>query len=76
MDASLIEEVSASVHEAWIETKRTQGVETRRSENGEELMVPYAELSEPAKDLDRGSVRSVLAALQRAGYTISHDPKR
>jgi hypothetical protein len=53
MDEALIKEVSAAVHEGWMESKRTQGVETRRSENGEELMVPYAELSEPAKDLDR-----------------------
>jgi hypothetical protein len=45
-----------------MESKREQGVESRLSESGEELMVPYPQLSEAAKDLDRGSVRAVLAA--------------
>ena len=56
----LVEEVSASVHEAWMGTKRSKGVTSRLSEGGEELMVPYANLSEDAKDLDRNSVRTVL----------------
>lgn len=62
-----IEIVSAQVHQAWMEGKRTQGVTTRKSEGGEELMVPYSELSETAKELDRGTVRAVYAAIQRAG---------
>jgi hypothetical protein len=61
-----IEVVSAKVHEAWIESKLAQGVTTRKSETGEELMVPYEELSEPAKELDRGTVRAVFAAIQAA----------
>jgi hypothetical protein len=40
-----IEAVSAMVHEQWIEAKRMQGIKSRLSETGEELMVPYAELS-------------------------------
>lgn len=71
MDAKLIEEVSAAAHEAWMETKRAQGVETRKAEDGEELMVPYDQLSDKAKDLDRGSVRAVLAALDRLGYVTA-----
>ena len=59
----LVEEVSARIHEGWMETKRSKGVTSRLSEGGEELMVPYANLSEDAKDLDRGSVRAVLDAL-------------
>ena len=58
-----LEAVSAAVHQAWIESKHAQGVQSRRSESGEELMVPYAQLSEPAKDLDRGTVRAVYAAI-------------
>lgn len=46
-----IELVSAKVHDAWMESKKAQGIETRKSETGEELMVPYEELSEEAKDL-------------------------
>ena len=59
-----IEAVAAKVHEAWMESKRAQGVTSRKSETGEELMVPYEELSEPAKELDRGSVRAVYEAIR------------
>lgn len=66
----LIENVSAAVHERWMETKTVQGITTRKSEGGEELMVPYDQLSEPAKDLDRGSVKAVLLALEKLGYVL------
>jgi hypothetical protein len=59
-----VEEVSAKVHEAWMESKRRAGVTTRKSESGEELMVPYEQLSEEAKDLDRSSVRAVYDAIR------------
>lgn len=58
-----IEIVSAAVHQAWMETKLEKGVKSRLSESGEELMVPYALLSEPAKDLDRNTVKAVYAAI-------------
>lgn len=61
-----IELVSAKVHDAWMDSKRVQGVTTRQSEAGEELMVPYEQLSEAAKELDRGTVRAVYAAIQAA----------
>ncbi len=72
--ADLIERISAAVHERWMETKRSQGVTSRKSETGEEMMVPYEELSELARDLDRNSVRAVLNAIVAAGYEIL--PKR
>lgn len=59
-----IELVSAKVHYDWMQTKRAQGIETRKSETGEELMVPYDQLSEKAKDLDRGTVHAVYAAIR------------
>ena len=59
-----IEAVAAKVHEAWMEAKRARGVSSRKSETGEELMVPYEQLSEEAKDLDRSSVRAVYAAIR------------
>lgn len=59
-----VEEVAAKVHEAWMESKRRAGVSTRKSEAGEELMVPYEQLSEEAKDLDRSSVRAVYDAIR------------
>ena len=59
-----IELVAAKVHEAWMASKRKQGVTSRKSENGEELMVPYAQLSEDAKELDRATVRAVYDAIR------------
>lgn len=58
-----IETVSAAVHQAWMETKLEKGIKSRISESGEELMVPYALLSEAAKDLDRSTVHAVYAAI-------------
>ncbi|MBX3607760.1 MAG: hypothetical protein KF788_20975 [Piscinibacter sp.] len=66
MDLPDIETVCAEVHDAWMASKRAQGYTSRKSEDGEELMVPYAELSEKAKDLDRGTVRAVYSAIRRA----------
>jgi hypothetical protein len=59
-----VEEVAARVHEAWMEAKRAQGITSRRSEKGEELMIPYEQLSEEAKELDRSSVRAVYKAIR------------
>ena len=61
-----IEIVSAKVHAAWMEGKVAQGVTTRLSETGEELMVPYEKLSDAAKELDRGTVKAVYKAIQEA----------
>lgn len=58
-----IETVSAKVHEAWVNSKLCLGVTTRKSETGEELMVPYDQLSDAAKELDRGTVRAVYNAI-------------
>ena len=66
-----IEFVSAKVHEAWIESKRAQGVTSRKSETGEELMVPYEQLSEPAKNLDRGTMRAVYEAICAAAEQLT-----
>jgi RyR domain len=64
LDLPDIEAVAAKVHEAWMEQKRARGVTSRRSESGEELMIPYEQLSEEAKDLDRSSVRAVYDAIR------------
>lgn len=59
-----VEAVSAKVHEAWMESKLRNGVISRKSEKGEELMVPYADLTEESKDLDRQSVQAVYRAIE------------
>ena len=58
-----VEITAAKVHEAWIDSKIKAGVTSRRLENGEELMVPYDQLSEQAKDLDRTTVLTVYNAI-------------
>ena len=62
-----IELVSAKVHEAWMDSKKAKGITSRRSEKGEELMVPYADLTEESKELDRSSVRAVYIAIEALG---------
>jgi hypothetical protein len=61
-----IEIVASLVHEAWMKSKLAQGFTSRRSEAGEELMVPYNQLTEDSKELDRSMVRAVYAAIQSA----------
>lgn len=61
-----VEAISAEVHAAWMEQKRAAGVTSRKLESGEELMVPYAQLSDEAKQLDRATVVTVLSAMRRA----------
>lgn len=58
------EKVCELVHNAWMQTKLNQGITSRISEFGEEMMKPYAELSERCKDLDRGTVRAVYSAME------------
>ncbi len=65
MELPDIELVSAEVHQAWMESKKLQGVDSRKSEDGEELMVAYEDLSEKAKDLDRNSVKAIYAAIKK-----------
>ena len=61
-----VEIVSSKVHDAWMQSKLSNGINSRKSENGEELMVPYETLSEAAKDLNRNSVKAVYAAIVEA----------
>jgi hypothetical protein len=71
MDLPDIEMVAEKVHEAWMESKRKQGITSRKSEFGEEQMVPYSELSEQAKELDRSTVRAVYAAIEEVSRSMA-----
>jgi len=62
-----MEIVAAAVHDAWMEGKRAKGIFSRKAEDGEELMVPYEALSEAQKEQDRSTVRTVYAAIEKAG---------
>lgn len=58
--------VASFVHDAWMQEKLRQGIKSRMSETGEELMVPFHELSENAKKLDIATVTAVFDALKKA----------
>lgn len=59
---SLLDRIAADVHAAWIETKRAQGITSRPSADGVEQMVPYDQLPGHLQELDRATVRAVLAS--------------
>lgn len=61
-----IEIVSSFVHDEWMRSKRANGIHSRLSEEQEELMVPYHELSEKSKQLDRNTVMAVYNAIRAA----------
>jgi hypothetical protein len=65
--AALVEIAAESVHTAWMAAKRGQGITSRQAEDGEELMVPYAHLSERQKDMDRVTAGAAVDALAAAG---------
>lgn len=67
----LIEIGAATVHQRWVEHQRSLGYTSRLSPTGEELMASYEELSEAARELDRVTVRAVLAALGDIGAAIT-----
>lgn len=60
-----IELTAAAVHESWMAKKKAAGITSRKAEDGEELMVPYTELSEAQKEMDRSLVRTVYEAIAR-----------
>jgi len=70
-----IEQVSEEVHNAWLKSKKAHGIQSRKSEDGEELMVPYEQLSEKAKDLDRNTVKAVYAAIAKLSTGPGGHPK-
>lgn len=61
-EAQLVERVAADVHAAWMNAKRVQGITSRPSVDGIEQMVPYEQLPDHIKELDRATVRAVLAS--------------
>ena len=60
-----IEIVASEVHQAWIDAKLAQGINSRPAADGTEQMVPYADLPDTLQELDRATVRAVFAAIER-----------
>jgi hypothetical protein len=53
-----IEQLAAAAHAIWLFARRAEGVSSRKSAKGEELMVPYDRLSERAKERYREEGRA------------------
>jgi hypothetical protein len=64
-----MELIAERVHNAWMKTKRAQGFESHLTADGREQMVPYADLADDLKELDRVTVRAVYAAIANAEET-------
>lgn len=65
-----VEQVAEKVHEAWLQTKLDQGVTSRPSSDGIEQMVPYDQLPDHLKELDRATVRAVFKAIDELGLAV------
>lgn len=59
-----IEKVCSKVHADWIKDKEAKGINTKMSDTGEELMQPYEQLSDTAKENIRNKVNSVYTAIE------------
>jgi len=73
MELPDIELVAALVHQAWMNKKLADGIVSRKAENGEELMIPYHDLSESQKEADRSMVRVVYDAIEASSNYETED---
>ncbi len=72
-----VERLAALVHDAWVEQRRKAGWQYGKVRNGSERitpsLVPYDQLSQDERELDRISVRATLNGLTGLGYRIVRD---
>lgn len=66
----LVELMGAGAHEAWMDYYRGIGVTSRLSHEGEEFMVPWDQLSEHGKNLDRVIMRGILRQFDSLGLKV------
>jgi RyR domain len=75
--ASLVEPLAVEIHLAWMRTKLIQGwrpgVLDREAMTHPDL-IPYSQLSEASKILDRATAAAALSGLDRLGYRVIHKP--
>ncbi len=76
--ASLVEPLAVEIHLAWMRAKLTQGWE--RGPLDREAMthpdlVPYDQLPESSKILDRTTAEAALSGLDRLGYLVVRKPR-
>src|SRR5262245_62236712 len=72
-----VERLAERVHDAWIENSRADGwrYAERRDDQRRETpqLVPYRNLDEADRELDRLSVRGTLQGLRELGYRVELD---
>lgn len=68
--SELIELIAELSHVGYLAGKRAMGTTSRLSESGEEVIKPFAELSESSKDINRAVAASILDGLGRRGVPI------
>jgi hypothetical protein len=66
----LVEVMAKPAHEAWMSYYRQMGYTSRKAEWGEEFLVPWEQLSERGKELDRIIMRAILQAFKERGFEI------
>ena len=73
----LIERIARDVHDQWAQERQRQGWTwgERRDDDKKEHpgMVPYDRLTDDEKEVDRVTVRAVIASLLAQGATITLD---
>lgn len=66
----LVELLAAKSHGGYLAGKRASGTASRLSESGEEVMVPYEQLSESSKNINRAAAGAILDGLVDLGVSV------
>ncbi len=73
----MIEVIAENVHDVWAEGRIAEGWTYGEKKDGERrttpLLVPYGDLPENEKEVDRATVRETLRILLSLGYRIIRD---
>jgi len=75
--ALLVEPLAVEIHLAWMKAKLSQGWQPgalNREAMTHPDLVPYHQLSESSKILDRKSALAALSGLDRLGYRVVRKP--
>jgi hypothetical protein len=75
--ASLVEPLAVEIHLAWMRAKLIQGWQPGpldRDARTHPDLVPYDQLPEPSKILDRTTAMAALCGLDRLGYRVARKP--
>lgn len=74
---SLVEEMAKNVHEAWAQTRISQGwtygEERNDAEKKHSCLVPYDELSEEEKTYDRNTSIETIKLILKLGFKITKE---